>query len=337
MSLWRGFLSETGLTKAPGHRTDTTVSASAEENGQGAEEHVEVRVLDPVPPAPVPATAAAAPVAPGAGPGFGGVPADTPSARAARTTGTHVTALERTLQSLVERHGTEHPDTIAARNNLATKYARMGRREMAVQQFELALAEVAAVYGEEHPRTEIIRENLAWALEDAGRPADAAVHWEILLREREDQFGPADEDTVEARAHLAMCYKRSGRLEEAIGHFERAIEDAVSPQRRDELRLSLSLALIRSECHAAAIGQLRTVLAGRRRRLGKSHIDTLTVHHRLGRAYTQAHRHEEAVEVLRDAYRTALGASGDPDVRRLTMRLKRDLAGAHAAADRDRG
>ncbi|WP_028649349.1 tetratricopeptide repeat protein [Nocardiopsis sp. CNT312] len=331
MSLWRGFLSETGLTKAPGHRADTTVSAPAEENGQEAEEHVEVRVLDPVPPAPVPA---AVPVAPGPGPGFGGVP---PAARAARTTGTHVTALERTLRALVERHGTEHPDTIAARNNLATKYARMGRREMAVQQFELALAEVAAVYGEEHPRTEIIRENLAWALEDAGRPADAAVHWEILLREREDQFGPADEDTVEARAHLAMCYKRSGRLEEAIGHFEQAIESAASPQRRDELRLSLSLALIRSEHHAAAVEQLRTVLASRRRRLGKSHIDTLTVHHRLGRAYTQAHRHEEAVQVLRDAYRTALGASGDPDVRRLTMRLKRDLAGAHAAADRDRG
>lgn len=252
------------------------------------------------------------------------------------TAGKRAAALEHTLQSLVERLGTEHPDTITARNNLATKYAQMGRRQAAVQQFELALAEAVSVYGEEHPRTEIIRENLAWAYEDAGRPADAAGQWEILLGQRESQFGPADEDTVEARMRLAVCYRRSGRLDAAVAHYERAIEDVASTKRREELRLGLSAAQSMSGRYEAAISQLRMVLAARRRRLGKGHLDTLAVHHRLGRSHTQAGRPDEAVEVLREAYRVALSSSGDPEVRRLTVRLRRDLAGAYNAAGRHR-
>ncbi|MEU3306404.1 tetratricopeptide repeat protein [Nocardiopsis sp. NPDC006832] len=252
------------------------------------------------------------------------------------TAGKRAVVLERTLQSLVERLGTEHPDTITARNNLATKYAQMGRRQAAVQQFELALAEAVSVYDEEHPRTEIIRENLAWAYEDAGRPADAAGQWETLLCQREGQFGPADEDTVEARMRLAVCYRRSGRLDASVAHYERAIEDVASTKRREELRLGLSAAQSMSGRYEEAISQLRMVLAARRRRLGKGHLDTLAVHHRLGRSHTQAGRPDEAVEVLREAYRVALNSSGDPEVRRLTVRLRRDLAGAYNAAGRHR-
>ncbi len=283
-----------------------------------------------------PSRGAPAPVA-GSAPGSG--PVDSGSGatgRPAPTAGMRAASLERTLRSLVERLGTEHPDTITARNNLATKYAQMGRRQAAVQQFELALAEAVAVFGTEHPRTEIIRENLAWAFEDAGRPADAAAQWEVLLRDRESAFGPSDEDTVEARSRLAVCYRRSGRLDAAIAHYERALADVQDAERGEDLRLGLSAAQNMAGRHDEAIRQLRTVLAGRRRRMGKGHLETLTVHHRLGRAYTQAGRTDEAVETLRDAYRVALNSSGDPEVRRLTLRLRRDLAGAYSAAGRHR-
>lgn len=266
---------------------------------------------------------------------IGPVPEELPDPPAP-TAGMRVAVLERTLRSLVERHGTEHPDTIAARNNLATKYAQMGRRHAAVQQFELTLDEAVAVYGDEHPRTEIIRENLAWAYEDAGRPTDAAEQWHILLRERESQFGTADEDTVEARMRLAFCYRRSGQFDEAIVHYEKAIEHVGPPEQREELRLGLGTALNMSGRHDEAIQQLHLVLAARRRRKGKGHLDTLVVHHRLGRAYTQAGRTDEAVDTLREAYRAALNSSGDPEVRRLTLRLRRDLAGAYNAAGRPR-
>ncbi|MBE3002154.1 tetratricopeptide repeat protein [Nocardiopsis sp. HNM0947] len=319
MSFWRALLRGTGLTAETEKQSVDTAMPSREE-----------RVAEQPAGVPVPAPAGSpAPLGPPP-------EAEHDQEGSAPTAGMRAAALERTLRSLVERHGTEHPDTITARNNLATKYAQMGRRQAAVQQFELALDEAVAVYGEEHPRTEIIRENLAWALEDAGRPADAAQHWEGLLREREGQFGSADEDTVEARTRLAVCYRRSGRLDAAVIHYERAVEDVAGTLAREELRLGLSAALNMSGRYDEAITQLRMVLAGRRRRLGKGHLDTLTVHHRLGRCYTQAGRSDDAVDTLREAYRAALNSSGDPEVRRLTMRLRRDLAGAYSAAGRRR-
>lgn len=332
MSFWRALLRETGLTRSA--KVEPTEAAMPT-----PEVPLEERVVPLPEQVPTPAV---------------GVPTGTsdralpqrpvssaPAAKASKTTkattpGMRAASLERTLQSLVERLGTEHPDTITARNNLATKYAQMGRRQVAVQQFELALSEAVAFYSEDHPRTEIIRENLAWALEDVGCPAEAAEQWEILLSQRESQFGPADEDTVEARMRLAVCYRRSGRVDAAVAHYARAIEDVASTERREELRLGMSAAQSMAGRYEEAISQLRMVLAGRRRRLGKGHLDTLAVHHRLGRAYTQAGRTDEAVEVLREAYRVALNSSGDPEVRRLTMRLRRDLAGAYNAAGRHR-
>ncbi|NYH50553.1 tetratricopeptide (TPR) repeat protein [Nocardiopsis arvandica] len=339
LTFWRALLRETGLMGSR-IRSATTVAPTREE--QSVEQPATVPVPSPAPvggpstePLSLPEEREGAPAAEASATRTRVAEADRAPAPVP-TAGMRAASLERTLRSLVERLGTEHPDTITARNNLATKYAQMGRRQAAVQQFELALAEAVEVFGDEHPRTEIIRENLAWAYEDAGRPADASGQWEMLLRERERQFGPADEDTVEARMRLAVCYRRSGRLDAAVVHYERAIEDVASTERREELRLGLSAAQSMSGRYDDAITQLRMVLAGRRRRMGKGHLDTLTVHHRLGRAYTQAGRPDEAVEVLRDAYRVALNSSGDPDVRRLTLRLRRDLAGAYNAAGRHR-
>ncbi|MET9713716.1 tetratricopeptide repeat protein [Nocardiopsis alba] len=327
MSFWRALLRGTGLTRSAEVESPKTALPTHMDHIEEPSAPIPEQVSAPV--ASVPATVPAA-LSEGARPGTGSSGSRVPTA------GMRAAALERTLQSLVERLGTEHPDTITARNNLATKYAQMGRRQSAVQQFELALGEAVAVYGDDHPRTEIIRENLAWAFEDAGRPADAAGQWETLLGQRESQFGPADEDTVEARTRLAVCYRRSGRVDAAIAHYERAIEDVASTERREDLRLGLSAALSMTGRYEEAGSQLRMVLAARRRRLGKGHLDTLTVHHRLGRAHTQAGRADEAVEVLREAYRVALNSSGDPEVRRLTLRLRRDLAGAYNAAGRHR-
>ena len=115
-----------------------------------------------------------------------------------------------------------------------------------------------------------------------------------------------------------------------------ALKRRHSTLRGASARYALGLVHREAGRYEEAVSQLRMVLAGRRRRLGKGHLDTLAVHHRLGRAYTQAGRADEAVEVLREAYRVALNSSGDPEVRRLTMRLRRDLAGAYNAAGRHR-
>ncbi|MBB6171296.1 tetratricopeptide (TPR) repeat protein [Nocardiopsis mwathae] len=255
-------------------------------------------------------------------------PGQTPALRAA--------SLERTLKDHIERLGTEDPRSITARNNLASKYAQIGRREAAVAQFELALDEAARAFGEDHPQTDVIRENLAWSYGDVGRHADAAEQWEALLKHRHENLGPVAADTVTARSRLAVSYRRSGRHDAAIAHFERAIEDAAVPEDRENLRLGLSLAYNAVGRFDDTIQQLRMVLAQRRRRLGSRHLDTLVIHHRLGRAYTQAGRSAEAVETLQAAYRNALAEAGDPEIRMLTMKMRRDLAGALSACGRHR-
>ncbi|GAB3491124.1 hypothetical protein GCM10027440_39880 [Nocardiopsis coralliicola] len=269
-------------------------------------------------PAPRPSTASDAAIAAG----------HTPAQRAA--------SLERTLDDRLTRHGSEDPRTIAARNNLASKYAQIGRREAAMAQFEQALDVAVRVFGAEDSQTDVIRENLAWCYGDSGRAADAAVQWEALLRSRTEQLGPVAHDTVEARSRLASALRRSGEYDASIAHYERAIEDAADPLSRESLRTGLSLALNAAGRHGEAIRQLKLVLAQRTRRLGARHYETLVVHHRLGRAYTQAGEHGDAISTLRDAYRNGLAAVGDPEIRMLTFKLRRDLAGAYSAAGRHR-
>ncbi|WP_412759342.1 tetratricopeptide repeat protein [Nocardiopsis rhodophaea] len=255
-------------------------------------------------------------------------PGETPALRAA--------SLERTLNDHLDELGAEDPRSITARNNLASKYAQIGRREAAVAQFELALEQAVRVFGDDHAQTDVIRENLAWSYGDVGRHADAAEQWEALLKHRQEHLGPMAADTVAARSRLAVSYRRSGRHDAAIAHFERAIEDSAVPEDRENLRIGLSLAYSGVGRFDDTIQQLRMVLAQRRRRLGNRHLDTLVIHHRLGRAYTQAGRSAEAVETLQAAYRSALAEAGDPEIRMLTMKMRRDLAGALSACGRHR-
>ncbi|MFC4564749.1 tetratricopeptide repeat protein [Nocardiopsis mangrovi] len=266
----------------------------------------------------------------------GGLPSPATSPEQGHTPGQRAAALERTLHETADAFGPDDERTITAGNNLASKYAQIGRREAAVAQFERTLDSAVRVFGEDHEQTDTIRENLAWSLEDSGRPAEAAAIWEVLLEHRDSRLGPVAADTVAARSRLAICYRRCGHHDAAIAHFERAVEDSGVPEEREHLRIGLSTAYAAVGRYDDTTQQLRMVLAQRRRRLGGRHLDTLLVHHRLGRAYTQAGRPEEAVETLRAAYRNGLAAAGDPEIRMLTLKMRRDLAGALSAMGRHR-
>ncbi|WP_310910371.1 tetratricopeptide repeat protein [Lipingzhangella rawalii] len=254
----------------------------------------------------------------------------TPSARAAW--------LEQTLQEYVTTLGPQHHRSIAARNNLAAKYAQVGRRTEAISQFERALEDSVSALGEDDPQTDVIRENLAGTLDDARRYEEATHHWLELLRQREQRFGPRDVSTVQARAGLATAYRRTGQLDSAVTHFERALADDPDPggERVESLRVGLALAHRASGRFETAAQQLRMVQAQRMRRLGPRHPDTLSVQLHLGRLQLTAGRFAAGTRTLEQAYGEALTASDDPDVRVLTMRLRRELAQAYRAMGRER-
>jgi hypothetical protein len=57
--------------------------------------------------------------------------------------------------------GTDHPDTLIARNNVAMAYRDAGRSVEAIPLLERALADCERVLGANHPNTKVVRENLA--------------------------------------------------------------------------------------------------------------------------------------------------------------------------------
>ncbi|UOE22002.1 tetratricopeptide repeat protein [Thermobifida halotolerans] len=247
-------------------------------------------------------------------------------------------ALEQALDECVEHWGDDHPHTITARNNLAGKYCEIGRRGAAITQFERALDDAVRVLGEHHAQTEVIRENLALCYEDAARFAEAAHHWEQLLSHRLAHLGEHDADTVLTRARLAEACRRVGRFDEAVTHYERVLDGKAeaSAEETESWRIGMALALRETGRLDSCREQLWTVLVRRRRRLGARHPRTLTVHHQLGLAYARSGRHDDAARVLREVYRHCLAAAGDPDVRLLCLRVRRDLAAAYRAAGRPR-
>ena len=69
--------------------------------------------------------------------------------------------------------GGTHPDTLTARNNLATAYQDAGRLEEAIALLERTLTDAEHVLGGTHPDTLGSRNNLATAYQDAGRLDEA--------------------------------------------------------------------------------------------------------------------------------------------------------------------
>ena len=73
--------------------------------------------------------------------------------------------------------GGTHPDTLTARNNLATAYQDAGRLEEAIPLLERTLTDAEQVLGGTHPDTLGSRNNLATAYQDAGRLEEAIPLW----------------------------------------------------------------------------------------------------------------------------------------------------------------
>ena len=68
---------------------------------------------------------------------------------------------EQTLANRERVLGTDHPNTLASRNNLAMAYRAVGRTTEAISLYEQTLADCERVLGTNHPDTKIVRRSLA--------------------------------------------------------------------------------------------------------------------------------------------------------------------------------
>jgi tetratricopeptide (TPR) repeat protein len=107
--------------------------------------------------------------------------------------------------------GPDHPDTMNARNGLATAYHAAGRTADAIPLVRQTLATRERLLGADHPSTLASRNNLASAYRAAGRPAEAIPLFEANLAACERLLGADHPKTLASRHHLDLARQESAR------------------------------------------------------------------------------------------------------------------------------
>jgi hypothetical protein len=119
--------------------------------------------------------------------------------------------LEQTL-------GPDHPDTMAARNSLATAYHAADRTADAIPLVRQILAGRERLLGTDHPSTLASRNNLASAYRATGRPAEAIPLFELNVAACERLLGPEHPRTMASRHSLDRA--RRDLVDQVGGHLQ---------------------------------------------------------------------------------------------------------------------
>ena len=175
----------------------------------------------------------------------------------------------------------EHPDTLAARHNLARWTGQAGDAAGARDQFAALLPVRERVLGPEHPDTLADRANLAYWTGEAGDAAAARDQFAALLPVRERVSGPEHPDTLADRGNLARWTGEAGDAAGARDQFAALLpvaERVSGPEHPDTLTVRADLAYWTGQAGdaAAARDQFAALLPVRERVLGPEHPDTLT-------------------------------------------------------------
>jgi Tetratricopeptide repeat len=113
--------------------------------------------------------------------------------------------LERTL-------GPDHPDTLSARNSLATAYRVAGRVADAIPLVQQTLSARERLLGADHPSTLASRNNLASAYRSTGRPAEAIPLFEQNVAACERLLGADHPKTLASRRNLDRALQESAQV-----------------------------------------------------------------------------------------------------------------------------
>ncbi|MGW7328136.1 tetratricopeptide repeat protein [Streptomyces sp. NPDC054840] len=251
-----------------------------------------------------------------------------------------IPAFQRALATQERVLGTDHPNTLASRNNLAYAYESAGDLGRAMSLFERTLEDRERVLGADHPDTLISRNNLAYAYKSAGDLGRAVPLFERTLEDRERVLGADHPDTLISRNNLAGAYESAGDLGRAMSLYERTLEDrerVLGADHPDTLisRNNLAGAYESAGDLGRAMSLYERTLEDTERVLGTDHPDTLTSRNNLAYAYESAGDLGRAVPLFErtlDDTERVLGAD-HPD----TLASRNNLAYAYeSAGDLDR-
>ena len=179
-----------------------------------------------------------------------------------------------------EAFGPDHPETLAARRDLAGWTGRAGDAAGARDQFAALLPIIERVLRSEHPDTLVTRHELAVWTGEAGDAAGARDQYAALLPIRERVLGPEHPRSLATRGELARWTGQAGDPAAARDQYAALLpelEERLGPEHPDALiaRHELAYWTGRAANPAAARDQFAALLPIRERVLGPEHPDAL--------------------------------------------------------------
>ena len=233
--------------------------------------------------------------------------------------------------------GSDHPDTLASRNNLAGTYRASGRLDKAITLYEQTLEDSIRVLSTDHPSTLTSRLNLAGAYQAAGRLDEAITLYEQVFSGRSRVLGPDHRSTLTARDELAGAYREAGRFDEAITLKKQILADAMRIMGPDSPGASAARNNLAATYRDAgrlneAITLYKQNLDDVARVMGPHHPETLASRHSLAGAFQDAGRLDEAISLYQENLEefTRLAGPDHPH----TLSARNQLAGIYRDAGR---
>lgn len=204
------------------------------------------------------------------------------------------------------RLGSRHPDTLAARHQLAFFVGESGDHRAAAARFAELLADVREVRGPDHPDTFAARHQLAYSTAEAGDPQGAARQLEALLTDRLRVHGPGHPQVLATRRGLIWFRPgdpagKERELTELLAEAEAA--GGIGPDDPHTLAVRGSLAALaaRAGRTAEAAAAWAELTADRTRVLGEDHPHVFYSRLEWARALLARNRGSEAGAVLTGA------------------------------------
>ncbi|HEX3151734.1 MAG TPA: tetratricopeptide repeat protein [Gemmataceae bacterium] len=230
-----------------------------------------------------------------------------------------VPLLERAVNSLTSKLGSEQPATLAAMNDLALVYARLGKTADAAALYLQVRDAFLKLRGEDDPRTLKAEWDLAMCYRGMGRVPDAMAIFERHQQRFEASFGKDHENTLFLLNELAMYYlKMKQKKDETRRLFGELVTRMQAKYGRDDYRTLSELANL-GHCHCqdqqSNVGLPLLVEAYDK---GKSDARLAWVADLLIDAYAELKRPENATKVAHEALQIQMqrqkSAPGSPQM-----------------------
>ncbi|CUS14517.1 unnamed protein product, partial [Tuber aestivum] len=209
-------------------------------------------------------------------------------------------------QSLENRLGRNHPETLYALGALATLYTTAGRDAEARELHRYVYDELRKLFGSTHPRTITAQHNLAGAyLAQGDYPAALAMAKEAVEHSK-TVHGADHAETLSSSVQLGCVLSRLGELDEAMQIANSVVEaqqrkpgDMANRHITVSAKGLLGILLEKKGRHYHAKAILEEVLARQERLFGEDHPETLSAMDSLGTAYLSLGEPAKSEEILR--------------------------------------